>query len=596
MIKGASFNLSDEAAGVLGGIYDTVTGGSFAEGYGRERDIERAVQDKSRQDYGIGWELLGGLAVPGAALKVAGGGKNLATAGGVAGGIAGFGEGEGLPGSLTTALIGAAGGAATGYGGQKLIDAGKATGIPQRISSAFARKPSQKQQAAADYVEAAGRQEIVPFVGDVDTRAAAAAGKLAQTQAGVGPVTRAAERTLETTGAARDRLARAIGEPLQGEAFGYRMSEGAKKAIAREHDAAQSLYRAAESKAQGLSLTPETTQAVLAREIATIADTGLGDKAVGIFGRVQDRLAQGPVSVETLRNIRTQIREDLATEGLRGGKADAAARKVMSAITDDIDTALRSNGLSEAADLFKRADDSWAAYSDLTDNVIAPLVGKKGEFSGETVAKRLQADLRGNNARAAHFLRALPAEEQTIARSSIVQSLGSEADGSFNFSKFVKHWDDIGDSAKDAFFGAELRSALNDIAIVSRGAKQSQRWANHSNSGGAFNAPLETIAAFGSLGGTMLATNVTARMLTSKTMVKWLAAAAKKPNEKALDAHAKRLTAIARAEPVIANDILSLQERLAQSFAQPSALRSAAEEDDKLREPPPAQGERGNAP
>lgn len=447
---------------------------------------------------------------------------------------------------------------------------------------------------AAEYMAAADRQGITPFVGDVSTSAAAAAGKLAQTQAGVGPVTKAAKATYNTTAAARDRLARVVGNPMKDEALGYRLSEGAKKAIAREHDNAQAFYKTAERQSEGLRIRPTESYQTISDEIDKIADTGLGDKALNIFRRVQDRMTQGPMSVETLRNIRTQIREDLATEGIRGGKADAAARRVMEAITKDVDSALRSNGMEGAADAFQQGDQLWAAYTELTDNVIAPIIGKEGDFSGEAVVKRLQADLRGNNARAAHFLRALPAEEQQLARSSIIQSLGRTRDGSFGFGEFVKNWEDIGDSAKEAYFGAELRAALNDLDTVARGAKQSNRWANYSNSGGAINAPIETVLAFGTLGTSAILTSVSARLLTSKAAVKWLTAAVKKPNEAALSAHVKRLSGLAEAEPAIANELLNLQQRLTESLSR-SPVSVYADEKGNGGEKPPKQGERGDA-
>lgn len=507
----------------------------------------------------------------------------------------GFGSADG---GLEDRLAGAAVEGGLGFAGVK--GGGAALG-KIRAGRAAATAPIADDLAgvdnAAEYMAAAERQGVTPFVGDVSTPIAAATGKLAQTQAGVGPVTKAAKATYNTTAAAKERLARAIGVPMEGEALGYRLAEGAKKAIAREHDNAQAFYKTAERQSEGLRIKPSEAYQTISDEIDKIADTGLGDKALNIFRRVQDRMTQGPMSVETLRNIRTQLREDLATEGIRGGKADAAARRVMEAITNDVDTALRTNGMEGAADAFKQGDALWAAYTDLTDNVVAPIIGKEGELSGEAVVKRLQADLRGNNARAAHFLRALPAEEQQVARSSIVQSLGRTRDG-FSFSEFVKNWADIGDSAKEAYFGADLRSALNDLDTISRGAKQSQRWANHSNTGGALNAPVETLAAISTLGTSAILTNVTARLLTSKAAVKWLTAAAKKPNPQALSAHVKRLSGLAEAEPAIANEVLNLQQRLTEQLGGAAARTPSpayAEEEGDSVKAKPAKGKSGDA-
>lgn len=593
------------------GMGDEIAGAIAGDNYNAALDYAKEERPYS---YAAG-QLVGALTLPTGAPEV-----------GLKAGTAALRGGEGMAAARLAATRAAAGRTATeagaygvghgfgsGEGGLEnrlagaVVEGGLGYAIPKGVGAVLNRTKAARSLGpaaisdevagaddAAEYMAAADRQGITPFVGDVSTPAAAAAGKLAQTQAGVKPITTAAKATYNTTAAARDRLARVIGNPMEGEALGYRLSEGAKKAIAREHDNAQAFYKTAERQSEGLRIRPTESYQTISDEIDKIADTGLGDKALNIFRRVQDRMTQGPMSVETLRNIRTQIREDLATEGIRGGKADAAARRVMEAITKDVDTALRSNGMEAAADAFQQGDQLWAAYTELTDNVIAPIIGKEGDFSGEAVVKRLQADLRGNNARAAHFLRALPAEEQQIARSSIIQSLGRTRDGSFGFGEFVKNWADIGDSAKEAYFGAELRAALNDLDAVARGAKQSNRWANHSNSGGAINAPLETVAAFGTVGVSAILTNISARLLTSKAAVKWLTAAAKKPNEAALSAHVKRLSGLAEAEPAIANELLNLQQRLTESLSR-SPVSVYADEKGNGGEKPPKQGERGDA-
>lgn len=602
----------DEIAGAIGG------------------DEMNAAWDYSRQErpgYYMAGQVAGGLMLPTGATGAARGagtaalragegmtaarlaasqaaGTRMAQEAGAYGAVHGAGSAEGDLGDRATGAIvegglGFAGGKALGAVGNKVVSnrmARAAGGVDEEVAGA---------DNAAEYLAAAERQKITPFVGDVNTSAAAMTGKLAQLQSSVGPVTKAARKTLNSAQAARDRIARGIGKPEKGEALGHRIAEGARKAVTREHDQAQSLYKAAERQSENVRVRPTQAFQTISDEIDKIADTGGGGQAQSVFKRYQDRMTQGPMSVETLRNVRTQIREDLATEGLRGGTANASARKVMEAITADIDGTLRAQGLGETADLFKRADESWAAYTELTDDVIAPLIGKNGEFSGEQVVKKLQADLRGNNARAAHLLRALPAEEQRIVRASVIRSMGHVPSGAqgadqdtFSLAKFLTHWDEIGDSAKEAYFGAEARSALNDLAKVADGAKQSQRWANHSNSAGGVNLPAEVVGGIFTLGGSVVVPNISARLLTSQPVVRWLGAAAKKPNPKALEAHVKRLASIADAEPALANEILGLQSTLQQqlSAAAPQSVgRAYAEEDQDSRKKKPAEGKRDDA-
>lgn len=530
------------------------------------------------------------------------GSSRMAKEAGAYGAAHGFGSAEGdlgdrLSGAAVEGGLGLVGGKSLGALGGKIASGRRASAASRAADEDLAGADD-----AAEYIAAADRQGVTPFVGDVDTRAAALSGKLAQLQSSLGPITKAAKKTVSSAKSARDRIARAVGIGESGEALGHRIAEGAQKAVAREHDQAQSLYKAAERQSEGVRVKPAQAFQTISDEIDKIADTGGGGQALGVFKRYQDRMTQGPMSVETLRNVRTQLREDLATEGLRGGTANASARRVMEAITEDIDSTLRTNGLGETADLFKRADESWAAYTDLTDNVIAPLIGKNGEFSGEQVVKKLQSDLRGNNARAAHLLRALPAEEQRIVRASVIRSLGHAPNGqqgadgdTFSLARFLTQWNEIGDSAKEAYFGAETRSALNDLAKVADGAKQSQRWANHSNSAGGVNLPAEVVGGIMTAGLSVAVPHVSAKLLTSQRVIRWLASAAKKPNAKALESHVKRLASVADAEPALANEILGLQQRFMESLTR-SPVPVHADEKHDGRVKPPEQGAADDRP
>lgn len=514
----------------------------------------------------------------------------------VYGGAHGAGAADGdiedrLAGAAVEGSLGALGGRLVGKVGEKV-----ATRAPRTAAA-----PSE----AAEYAAAAERQGIEPYAPDMSPRAAAAAGKLAQTQAGVGRITDRAKLTLDTAKEARDRIARSLGQPMEGEGLGYRISQGASAAIKREHDKGAALYRTAERAAGDARIRPVDAFQTLSDEIDAMAETGLSETAGNIFKRVRDRMTEGPMTVQALRDIRTSLREDLATFNVRGGASSARAKRVMDAITKDIDDGLRQHGLEDAADAFQRADGQWQSYIELTDDVVTPLIGKDGSASGEQVAKRLMADLKGNNARAVKLLNALPAEEQAIARSSVIQALGRSSagrqdaeGGAFSLNDFLTHWNEIGETAKSAYFGKDARAALNDLAVVAQGSKAAQRFANHSNSGGAINAIPEVGLGLATAGLSALMTNVTARMLTSQRMVRWLAGAGKKPNPAAAAAHVERLSAIAKAEPALANDILGLQSVLQQqlSGAAPRSVgRAYAEEEENSRREQPAKGKSDDA-
>lgn len=523
------------------------------------------------------------------------GAKRMGAEAGAFGAVHGFGAAEG---GIEDRLAGSATEAALGY------VAGRGVGaLGGKVAQNARSRPAAASTPASEYAAAAGRLDVEPYAPDMGMRTAAMAGKLAQTQAGLGPIKTKAAATLASAKAARDRIARTLGKPQEGEGLGYTISNGAQKAIAREHDKGEALYKAAERQSDGARIRPTEAFQTLSDEIDAMADTGLSETAANIFKRVRDRMAEGPMTVDTLRSIRSSIREDLATMNVRGGVSNARAQRVMEAITKDIDDGLRAQGRGDAADLFKQADGQWASYIDLTDNVVTPLIGKDASASGEQVVKRLTADLQGNNARAVKLLNALPAKEQSIARASVIQALGRSSSGrqdaageAFSLNEFLTQWDKIGETAKRAYFGKEGRAALNDLAVIAQGSKAAQRFANHSNTGGALNAPIGTLTSIATLGLSSLATNVTARMLTSQRMVRWLAGAAKKPNAAAQSAHIERLSALAKAEPALANDILGLQTVLRQQLSgaaqRTPASAYAEEEKGNPIEAKPAEGER----
>lgn len=84
---------------------------------------------------------------------------------------------------------------------------------------------------------------------------------------------------------------------------------------------------------------------------------------------------------------------------------------------------------------------------------------------------------------------------------------------------------------------------------------------------------------------------ISAQILTSKRLLSWLARALRKPNPQAAQAHLARLTAIAKAEPSIANDVLQLQQRLSSFVTGTAPAKVAADEggDPSLDVQPPEQ-------
>lgn len=460
-----------------------------------------------------------------------------------------------LTGAVTEGALGAATGGLMGQ-----VGVGRAN-APRALPAA----PTEAQQLMA----AADRQGIDPLPADVGgpvTRRATSA--IAQTIAGGQPIISASNRMVDQAQAARDRVAATVGQALRPEAAGQAAIRGARSFITRTGGRANTLYRAAEAEANGATVTPTLALAALDRNIAELSQVPGGADGLARLQGLRDQLAQGDVTVTGMRGMRTALRDGFATDGLRGSDIERRVNQVIDASTQDVTNGLNAQGRGQAARLYQTADRYYRQRIDTIDNVIDPLISNK---SGEQVVKTLTADLQGNNARAVRFLRALPPDEQGDVRASIIGAMGrstkgaQNADGdAFSLSTFLTNWNEVGDTAKRAYFGPEARAALDDLARVAGGAREAAGYANRSNTGGAVGNLMTLGTGFAGL--PTLVTTVAGqyglgRMLASPRFARWLARAPR--TALAPVAYVDRLSRIARSEPQIANEVLQLQQHLA---------------------------------
>lgn len=170
----------------------------------------------------------------------------------------------------------------------------------------------------------------------------------------------------------------------------------------------------------------------------------------------------------------------------------------------------------------------------------------------------------------------------------------NEMGDAFSPSRFLTRWSEFSDDAKMTLFGTgELRSAMDDLAKVANRMKEAQKYANTSNSGGAISVDKTNTGLAGALiafftGHPVIAAglaspaaiqNISARLLTSPRMVRWLAKAPKMQTQKEAALHVRRLSAIATRDPTIRNEVMQLQQRLVESFGISPTTRAAAEDE-----------------
>lgn len=607
---------------------DLAHGGDFD--YTQKLDEQRGVQaaDTEQHPYArIGGQLLGGLALPAGTEGVAftagrdalQGGASMAEARAIASAAArnratavsaGYGgaygvdssygsPGERLASGVTGALEGGAGGLAVGSAAEALAPRAEAARVALR---------AQPLTDGQRYFAAAERANVTPFAADVGgpgiKRAVAGA---IQTPFGAGPLTEAANATLDTAKVERDRIAGIIGTALRPEAAGEGIRSGAQSTIASTRNDARAFYGAAESQSKGATVNTPKAIAALDENIADLAQTPGGAPGLSTLQGIRDQLAKGGVSVAGLRNMRTVLRDQFLKDGLRGSDTERRVNQVVDAAAQDVSDGLSAKGMGDAAANFASGDAAWKARSNLIDTVYRPIIGTRDNpRSGEQIIKTLTADLQGNNARAAKLLNSLPDAQRNNTIASIIAGLGRVAKGqqnaegdAFSLPTFLTNWNEIGEGAKRAYFGPEARAALNDLATVAEGAKNAQKYAGHSNTAAvhSFNAttgglwgaisslfsgvatghPLLGAAGFAAGAAPAGYQFLNASLLTSPRFVRWIARAPRTSLGSA--AYLDRLTRIAHAEPAIANDVLQLQQRLTEMLG--SAPQQAAAGHDK---------------
>lgn len=593
--KGLLLNMTDELRGVVGGIGDTFKGGSFAQGYQRERDIERALQERSRQENGVWPELVGGLMTPAGVVSRA----NMARDAAAMGAIAGFGEGEGATDSLGKAATGAG----LGYGAAKGIEAAAPivanSAIGQKAKGFFSSAPD---TAAQDFAAAAERQGLDYLPADIPgaTKTQFATSVSKATLGGI-PLSEAAQKIVAKAQSARDRIAGGVGEVADNTGAGQAAQRGMEAWKAATGDRGGKLYDAIPIKPD-TKVDLSTTRQTLADLNSSISSNDelaalVRDPRMAAYQRA---LEKGDLSWNDIKQFRSYIGEKAGRPTLQQDTSKDSLDALYGALSSDIERAAAAHS-PEAAKAFSRANSYWRGRQTRINDVMTRLVGKDGNMSPEATFAQIErwaGQKGGDFSSLARTIRSLPEDEANSIRATIIDRLGNKVagdEGTFSTDAFLTQWSKLSDRGKAVLFQGEHRKALDDLATVFEGSKFSRSFDNNSKTG-LINTALSSGAvglvdpvsglAFAALqyGG--------GKLLSSPRVARWLVALSKKPNPSAQLAHIGQLTAIARAEPIIANDIFTLQQRLADAFAQPQSLRAAAEENDEVGNPKVREGER----
>lgn len=529
------------------------------------------------------------------ALELAGG------AGSGAGGQIAKENGAGPWGQLAASLVGGALAPAT------------ATGIAKSTGRVF------QSTNPSDLLAAFQRQQVQPMAAQVGGMGSRMMTSGAKATLGGLPLAAAAEKSIATAKAARDRIAALMGNVMDDTGAGQAVQKGVRSFIESTGTRASKLYDAipignakpavlantkqalAELNA-GLPSNPELSgmlsdgrlqgyEAALTGK-PTQVPTGLLDAEGQPIMRTVTK--GGGLSWQDLKAFRSYIGELAGRPTMQESTSKGALQRLYAGLSEDMKATASQEG-PDALKAFQKANNFYRARQDRIDNTLKLVLGNDFQKSPEGAFAQIDRWARdgGDAARLARTIRSLPADEAATVRATIFSRLGRASPGqqgaavdTFSPSSFGTQWAKLDHRAKSILFpGVEYRQSIDDIARISQAMKESEKFANTSGTALAerlgknlFGAtvvsyilhPTAAIAGegIGYAGGMLLA---------SPRFARWVASSVNKPNGPATLAHINRLSSIAVAEPAIANEVLALQQRLATAFL-PQTLAAKPED------------------
>lgn len=472
---------------------------------------------------------------------------------------------QGNVGPLGEMAAGLAGGLA-GYGGANaLLRVGAGSG-PSQIAKIAARQ----------------NVDLMPQdVGGATTRRVTASA--AQTPLSAEPVVNAAQRTQSQLKEAAARTGRSSGNVLPADDAGEAVRAAGRDYVPKQSARIGKVYDRAEERAKGVSIKPIAATKVIDEQIAKLSTLGeTNAPLIRSLEKLKSDIAGG-VKVSGLRDARTTLSQGVYDGKLRSNQEKHIYRQVIDALSTDIEAGLSAAGRKDALNLFKMADKGWKERIQYIDDVLEPVIG--GKKSGEQILSSIEQMAQGKGggvSRLSGILREMPEDTAGNVRATIIERLGKAAPGqqdasgeAFSSNTFLTNWNKMSAKGKAALFGTgDLRRNLDEIGELAGQVRESSKYANSSNTSGGVWGNIGVLAGVG-LNNPKTAVTVgvlqyaTGRLMASPAFARWLA---RVPNNPAMiQRHEGQLAQIAAREPLIANDIASIQQYLSSATQRAAA-------------------------
>lgn len=595
---GITFGLSDEAAGVGGAIGSALRGDNIADGYRFSRDVERQRQQQADANTGLAGdavEIGSSMLLPFGAARTAG---QAARVGATAGAVGGFGYGEGAKGSGLNALLGAGAGAALGAGAQK---AGNALATRAANRAAQGQNTNALLQAGQDVGVTVNRAMVEPAL---QSKVTGVSGTMAGS--------RIIENDMGKIGGQIEGAVGALGkdgQALSNEVGGGMVRKAAERQIKKSGAAAKRIYDQADKVSQGIKVKPKEAAKRVDEVISQLSETPGTNKAeIAYLETLKSDLSKD-LSVGGLRRLRTKLRKSISKGDLVFGENEADVLSVMQAASSDIEQGLVSQGKEGAAKLFRKADDLYRQRAQYIEGTLQKLIGKRNAtLSDEQVFAKFKAfsDPKGNGSALSKFMSELTQEESADVAATFAAELGRNPKGEFSTAYLVNQAEKLqkNQTALRTIFGDDgAKSLTNLIALskeharVTNAARGSQTgirsdykswlWnllvsggaglATGISQGSGTGAVTAGLASVAGAGVKVAKDALTANALMSPKITGWLRSAPRTAKPAAINAHFAKLSAIAKAEPALANDIELIRNAIMQA-ANDNANKAVAED------------------
>lgn len=466
-----------------------------------------------------------------------------------------------------TAIVGASGGLGEGAGAR--IQQGLTGGMKMMF-----RGGREGREEAAQAVEDLGKFGASPSLAQATRNPAFDALEtfISRTPGGHGHIRKAAQETADKVAKGVEQRAKSLaGRPVEPEVAGRTVIKGVDDFVDRFQTQGGKLYDELDKFIPpDINVSVDNTKGALEEmtnlipELPEWQDTMVSPGLRKIAGGD----LTGGVSYEVLKRMRSTVGKKISSPRLMDDVSTADWKRLYGALSEDMKSAAASRGGLKA---FERANSFWKAGHQRIDEILEPLVRKKVP---EQVFEALETAGKKGATKLRTLRKSVTDDQWRVVSATVMQRMGKAVSGQqgaeggeFSFRTFLTNWNKLEPTAKAALFdGPGTRGMRNDLDSIARAAgrimESSQAFANPPGTaqgligqamflGGAASGMAGV--ATGDVGlmafPAMLAmvaggANLSARLMTNRSFVRWLASSTKvKPAQ--TGAHIGRLTGVA---------------------------------------------------